>query len=218
MKTNQNLIRKMGDFDVIQRTSDGMFNATMLLKQWNEMSGDKKEITKFFENENTKEFISALISEENLNTQNSAYLKSRGKYTGGTWMHPILFVKFAMWINPRFEVKVIKFVYDKLIEYRNEAGDAYREMSGSVAKIVPKPFLPTAIQKVAQALNFIVYNQHETEIRNKQADEGKVRELSELEKDVAKLIDGNFIKSFDHLISYLRKRWSDKHTPKALTS
>ena len=66
----------MGDFDVIQRTSDGMFNATMLLKQWNEMSGDKKEITKFFENENTKEFISALISEENLNTQNSAYLKS----------------------------------------------------------------------------------------------------------------------------------------------
>ena len=208
----------MGDFDVIQRTSDGMFNATMLLKQWNEMSGDKKEITKFFENENTKEFISALISEENLNTQNSAYLKSRGKYTGGTWMHPILFVKFAMWINPRFEVKVIKFVYDKLIEYRNEAGDAYREMSGSVAKIVPKPFLPTSIQKVAQALNFIVYNQHESEIRNKQAEESKVRELSELEKDVAKLIDGNFIKSFDHLISYLRKRWSDKYVPKVLTA
>ena len=217
MKTNQNLIRKMGDFDVIQRTSDQMFNATALLRQWNEHSGDKKEITKFFDNENTKEFVNALMSEENLNTQNSAYLKSRGK-TGGTWMHPILFVKFAMWLNPRFEVKVIKFVYDELIKYRNEAGDAYKEMSSAVAKIVPSAFLPTSIQKVAQALNFIVYNQHESEIRNKQAEESKVRELSELEKDVAKLINGNFIKSFDHLISYLRKRWSEKHIPKVLNS
>lgn len=212
-----NLIRKMGDFDVIQRTSDQMFNATALLRQWNEHSGDKKEITKFFDNENTKEFVNALMSEENLNTQNSAYLKSRGK-TGGTWMHPILFVKFAMWLNPRFEVKVIKFVYDELIKYRNEAGDAYKEMSSAVAKIVPSAFLPTSIQKVAQALNFIVYNQHESEIRNKQAEESKVRELSELEKDVAKLINGNFIKSFDHLISYLRKRWSEKHIPKVLNS
>jgi len=207
----------MGDFDVIQRTSDQMFNATALLRQWNEHSGDKKEITKFFDNENTKEFVNALMSEENLNTQNSAYLKSRGK-TGGTWMHPILFVKFAMWLNPRFEVKVIKFVYDELIKYRNEAGDAYKEMSSAVAKIVPSTFLPTSIQKVAQALNFIVYNQHESEIRNKQAEESKVRELYELEKDVAKLINGNFIKTFDHLISYLRKRWSEKYIPTVLNS
>ena len=33
MKTNQNLLRKMGEFDVTQRTSDGMFNATELMKQ-----------------------------------------------------------------------------------------------------------------------------------------------------------------------------------------
>ena len=115
----------MGQFQVQQRTKDGMFNATALMKQWNESSGDKKEVTKFFENENTKAFISALMEEEKLNTQNSAYLKSRGK-NGGTWMHPILFVKFAMWLNPRFEVKVIKFVYDEMIKYRNESGDAYK--------------------------------------------------------------------------------------------
>lgn len=40
-------------------------------------------------------------------------------------MHPILFVKFAMWLNPRFEVQVIKFVYDQMLKYRNDAGDAY---------------------------------------------------------------------------------------------
>ena len=218
-----------GDFDVIQRTSDGMFNATILIKQWNEYSGQQKQIVHYLENDATKEFIVALCEENDIdyqdfvkernsvkNSLSRIYTKKRG-IEGGTWMHPLLFIDFAMWLNPAFKVKVLKFVYDELIRYRNEAGDAYKEMSSAVAKIVPGSFMPTAIQKVAQALNFIVYNQHESEIRNKQADESKVRELAELEKDVAKLIGGGFIKHFDHLISYLRERWAEKYTPKALT-
>ena len=33
MITNQIMLRKMGEFDVAQRTQDCMFNATLLLKQ-----------------------------------------------------------------------------------------------------------------------------------------------------------------------------------------
>lgn len=36
MKTNNIMVRPMGQFKVEQRTKDGMFNATALLKQWNE--------------------------------------------------------------------------------------------------------------------------------------------------------------------------------------
>lgn len=50
MITNQVMKRPMGNFLVEQRTKDSMFNATNLLKQWNEASGEKKEITKFFYN------------------------------------------------------------------------------------------------------------------------------------------------------------------------
>lgn len=206
----------MGDFDVLQRTSDGMFNATVLLKQWNTNSGQSKEVTKFFENGNTKEFITALMSEENLNTQNSAYLTTRGK-NGGTWMHPILFVKFAMWLNPSFEVKVIKFVYDQLIEYRNEAGNAYKEMSSSISKIVQRSFLPMAIQNIAKAINHIVFGTHQSEIRNKQAEESKMKELFELERDVSKAINRGLIKSYDSLVEYLRDVWREKWQPKELT-
>ena len=42
MKTNQNMIRKMGNFEVIQRTKDGFFNATALLKQWNNTVENQK--------------------------------------------------------------------------------------------------------------------------------------------------------------------------------
>ncbi len=49
MKTNKIMIRKMGQFDVHQRTKDGMFNATALLSQYNKVFGTKKEVRDFFE-------------------------------------------------------------------------------------------------------------------------------------------------------------------------
>lgn len=214
MKTNQVMLRPMGCFSVEQRTKDGMFNATALLKQWNESAGEKKEIKKFFENQNTKEFISALIEEENLNGEKSAYLTSRGKYSGGTWMHPILFVKFAMWLNPRFEVKVIKFIYDQMIAYRNEAGDAYRELSMAVAKIVTPNFMASAMRQTAEAINWCVFNQHETAIRNKHGEENKMRQLFELERKVASLIEEGFITKFDDMMEYLRNQWRKTNVPK----
>ena len=207
------MVRPMGCFSVEQRTKDGMFNATSLLKQWNESAGEKKEITKFFENQNTKEFIEALMQEENLNTQDSAYLKTKGK-KGGTWMHPILFVKFAMWLNPRFEVQVIKFVYDQMIAFRNEAGDAYKELSSAVARVVKPNYMKVAMKQIAEGLNWCIFNEHETAIRNQHGEEAKMRSLFELERKVASLIEDGFIKSLDEIIEYLRKQWRKANTPK----
>lgn len=224
MKTNQNLIRKMGDFQVTQRTSDGMFNATALLEAWNNKTGSKKVIAHYFENASTKEFINALIEEESKDRKSDEirlsdiYTKHRGIF-GGTWMTPLLFIDFAMWLNPTFKVQVLKFVYDELIKYRNEAGDAYKEMCSAIASIVgKKESASMAITKVAKALNHIVYNAHEPEIRNKQAEESKVKELAELEKDIAKLINHRFITSYDQLINYLRRLWSEKYLPKELVA
>ena len=207
------MIRPMGCLSVEQRTKDGMFNATSLLKQWNESAGEKKEITKFFENQNTKEFIEALMQEENLNTQDSAYLKTKGK-KGGTWMHPILFVKFAMWLNPRFEVQVIKFVYDQMIAFRNEAGDAYKELSSAVARVVKPNYMKVAMKQIAEGLNWCIFNEHETAIRNQHGEEAKMRSLFELERKVASLIEDGFIKSLAEIMEYLRKQWRKANTPK----
>ena len=59
------------------------------------------------------------------------YETKRGR-GGCTYMHPYLFVKFAMWLSPKFEVQVIKWVYDNLIDYRNQAGDYYKELCSSI--------------------------------------------------------------------------------------
>lgn len=234
MKTNQILTRKMGDFEVLQRTSDGYFDANVLLSQWNssKLKNAKRDrkMGEFKDAPNTNEFIEALRDDIVSHGRKSVHgdfqaikevkgrMTKNGKTKDQVWMHPYLFIKFAMWINPRFEVKVIKFVYDQLIEYRNEAGNAYKEMSSSVAKLVDKSFMPVAIQNVAKAINHIVFGVHESEIRNKQADETKMKELFELEKDVAKSINRGLIKTYESLMGYLRDVWREKWQPKCLTA
>lgn len=218
MKTNQVMVRKMGDFDVIQRTKDGMFNATALLKQYNYSSSVEKKLDNFFNMQKTKEYIDVIIKREDLDTPKLVYVKSKASRgdSAGTWMHPMLFIDFAMWIDPEFKYDVIKFVYDKMLEYRNENCEAYKELSAAVQKLVNPDFMRKAMQKVAEALNWIVFGSHESQMRNKRGEEDLQKELLDMEKKVATLIDEGFITSYEQLIDYLRRQWKEKNTPKCL--
>ena len=75
---------------------------------------------------------------------------TRGK-GGGTWMHPYLFVKFAMWLSPKFELQIIKWVYDNLIETRNQAGDFYKEMCDTI--------MNEYMRIKGEKPNFLIYTQ-----------------------------------------------------------
>ena len=213
MKTNQIMVRPMGDFKVTQRTKDGFFNATELLKQWNHRSGMQKDISHYFNNKATDEFVSSLISEEKLASRNSVYVKSkasRGENVG-TWMHPLLFIDFAMWLNPAFKVKVLKFVYDEMIKFRNLAGDAYPSMCRAVRSILSEDVFREKIKDLARSLNIIVYGKHESEIRNKVADERKLRELYDLEANIARWSELGFIKDYKGLKEALTKVYYKKY-------
>lgn len=210
MKTNQIMIRPMGEFKVTQRTYDGFFNATELLKQWNRYSGQQKQIAHYTDNSSTVEFIKALVSEEKLKERNSVLIQSRGK-NGGTWMHPLLFIDFAMWLNPTFKVKVLKFVYDEMIKFRNLSGDAYPTMCKAVKSILPEDIFREKVKDLARSLNIIVYGKHESEIRNKIADESKLRELYELEMNIAQWIEIGIVKNYQQLKSALTNLYYKKH-------
>lgn len=65
MKTVNVLTRKMGDFNVFQRTSDGYFDANSLLKQWNDNpENTRRRLDDFMNSSRTKEFVSALSEDE----------------------------------------------------------------------------------------------------------------------------------------------------------
>lgn len=225
MKTNQEMVRYIDNFSVIQRTSDGYFDGGELLRQWNNVEGNpRRRMTEFIDSPKVKEFLKALSVDESQRSkadigENQLLIKIKGRNTkeGKTpdkiWMNPLLFIKFAMWINPTFEVKVLRFVYDEMIRYRNEAGEAYKELGSAMMKIVPKDFMPKAMQKVGEALNWVIFNSHERMLRNRHGDEMKQRELWLLERKLADLIDEGFITNFNSVINYLRVQYQKRNYP-----
>jgi hypothetical protein len=87
-----------------------MVNATQMAKVFN------KNVKDFIRNENTKTFIAECLKRENspfLNIKNESDLID-SKQKSGTWMHRILALKFAAWLNPAFELWVYSTI-DTLI-------------------------------------------------------------------------------------------------------
>lgn len=69
MKTVNVLTRKMGDFNVFQRTSDGYFEAYELVRQWNSLEGnEQRKMDVFLSSTKTKEFIDALLEDLSINS------------------------------------------------------------------------------------------------------------------------------------------------------
>ena len=205
MKTNVVMTRKMGNFDIFQRTEDGMFNATSLLSQWNKKRGLSrgKEVNDFLKIDKTKEFIAEVELRENHNT-NKIVLSKKGK-NGGTWLHPLVFIDFAMWLNPSFKYDVLKFVYDKLIKQRHDAGDNYISLSASGQKLKGYDY-----REVAIALQWIVFGKKGKELRQS-ATQDQLKELNDLQTKLSFAIDMGYITSYQQLISELRKLYSNKN-------
>lgn len=212
MKTNVVMIRKMGNFEVNQRTQDGFFNASTLLRQWNQSSSQQKRVDHFLNLESTKEFIPVLEADMRNHADSSvsvSYITKKGNKSIGednqVWMHPYLFIDFAMWINPRFKLEVIRFVYDQLIEMRHSAGDNYRGLTSAVTR-----FNGVNYSQMAKGLNYIVFGRHDEGLRQI-ASQDQLRQLTELQKQLAFAIDMGYIKTFDELINEMRRIWNMKN-------
>jgi len=98
---------------ILEKEHEMMVNATEMAKIFG------KKINHFMENESTQKFIEACLNNrksgylEELKTRNSSFLGIESeddlytsKQKSGTWMHRILALKFAAWLDPYFEVWV----------------------------------------------------------------------------------------------------------------
>lgn len=209
--------RLMGQFEVLQRTSDGFFDGNALLSQWNKVPGNpRRRMSEFLESPKTKEFIDTLKDDiyqcrktDNVDLQVVKEVKGRavkgGKTPNCVWMHPFLFIKFAMWINPKFELQVIKFVYDELIKNRHLAGDNYNVLTSAIAKLPDSDYV-----QVATAIQWIVFGKTGKNLRQVATQE-QLKEISDIEQKLAFSIDMGMVNNQQQAIELLRKMWYQKY-------
>ena len=224
MRTSSIVKRRLGKYELPQRTKDECYNATDLLNQWNADNPDRqRSLDNFWKSTHLTEFMSEVAKNElNFNSVNFTDLKnvlsktSRGKYNGGTWMNKYLFVKFAMYLNPAFEYQVVKFVADFMIKYRDYAGDAYKELASAVSKVCPREFIKPAMVNISTGINYVVFGEHRHGARDFHGDEEKQMELCKIEDNLTMLVNDGFLHSYEEVMEYLRKKYCEKYLPSVL--
>lgn len=218
MKTNQIMTRKMGDFDVYQRTKDAYFDASSLMQQWNEhSSGRKKRMDEYLNAKNSKEFMEALCEKSLMvnNQDNTFVITVKGRNTRSgripdtVWMHPYVFLDFAMWLNPRFKVDVIKFVYDQLITLRNQIGDGYKEFSNACAKI--GCVTPDDYKVMARCLNCAVLGKERQSRQRNELNEKEADEIDKISNLFVSAVNNGWITNVDQAKAYFRKEYNDRY-------
>lgn len=121
-----------------------------------------------------------------------------------TMCNPYIWMMLAMELNPRIYAKVIVWLADNLIINRIEAGDKYNALCRAISK-----FSDVDYRSVAKGINYIVFNEHETMIRNTATAE-QLKEIDDLQKSLAFAVDMGYIKSMEALMQELRKLWQKK--------
>lgn len=208
MKTSVIMTRKMNGIDIKQDSKNQFFNANDVLDLYNKQNGENKRIQNYLDNKATKEYMDELVNQVFLNNSNTSELKNpiisvkRGKY-GGTWMHPYLFIDFAMWLSPKFKASVIKWVYDNLISLRINSGDNFKEMNQALFEAKPNA-TPYDYANEASMINKLVFGSTEKEQRNI-ATEDQLKLLNLLQKANKKMIEDG-MSHYDRYIKLLEVR------------
>lgn len=150
MKTEVILKRELLGGEVSQKSKSEFFSATDLLKvgnKWraaNGLSLLKQE--DYFKQKNVKEFMEELQAKY-------GKIKINGLGRGNhTWIHPLLFIDMALWINPKIKIEVYEWLFDNLIKYRNNSGDSFKKMCGALLIRANKTNYVDNIQKLCKII------------------------------------------------------------------
>lgn len=130
MKTEVEMKRILFGHEISQKSKSELLSATDLVKAGNawRISNGFPEFNfyQWRQSNNTREFIVELEKK-----YGTAIISGRGR-GHHTWVHPFLFLDLALAINPRLKVEVYEWLFDKLLEYRNDSGDSFKEMTGAL--------------------------------------------------------------------------------------
>lgn len=130
MKTEVEMKRILFGQEISQKSKSEMLSATDLTKvgnKWRKDNGlSEFNFFQWRQSKSTKEFISELECK-----YGTVIISGRGRGSH-TWLHPFLFLDLALAINPKLKVEVYEWLFDKLLEYRNDSGDSFKEMTGAL--------------------------------------------------------------------------------------
>lgn len=131
MTTVVKMKRDLFGMEIKQNNQNSFFSATDLFRagnKWRALQGmDYVHIEDWKKSKANQDFLKALEAKEN----RKVYIAGSGRGRD-TWVHPFIFIDMALWISPQLKIETYRWLYDHLIEFRNQSGDSYKKMTGAL--------------------------------------------------------------------------------------
>ena len=139
MVTNQILTsRELMGITVRQRTSDEFFNIMDLLRAGNAYRASRgmglTNLKAYEQTKSTQEFLEALREKNQCEVwiKGRRGRKAKDDESAGVWVHPLVMIDFALWLNPKLKIETYEWIMDFLVRYRCSSGDSYKRMCGAL--------------------------------------------------------------------------------------
>lgn len=142
MKTEVIMKRESLGEIISQKSKSGFFSATDLVRTGNKyrvVNGlDPTSLNTYFNSSSSKEFMKELEKKYGKIKTSGRGRKPSDKSKEDktiTWVHPLLFLDIALWIDPKMKVEVYEWLMDNLLKFRNESGTSYKKMVGALFSV-----------------------------------------------------------------------------------
>ena len=103
---------------VYQNEMTGYVNATQISKIHFNLTGERRDPNDVLKTNTAQRAISKLSSVTGIPEFEIVIANSSGKYKG-TWIHPRLAVRYAMWVNEDFSLQVEDWVHEWISSVNN---------------------------------------------------------------------------------------------------
>ena len=110
--------RKINDEIIHQNKNNGYINATQISKIHRVLTGERREPNDWLRTDTAQRAINKLSSFTGISLEELVLIKQGGKYQG-TWIHPRLSVRYAMWVNEDFSLQVEDWVHEWISSVNN---------------------------------------------------------------------------------------------------
>lgn len=157
------VIIEIGKIKAEQRMSDGFYNATALVKEWNKTNGVNKRIDGFLKNDNTIRFMDTLMGLHKVRKSDIVkefkYEYTNGRPPADIYLHPYLFAEFVSWLSPENRIYANNVVYDRL-KLQSEIKTKSRALSKLLENV------GVSVKEVDSSINTLLFGKDEDGVRD----------------------------------------------------
>ena len=223
---NNVIIKRINDWlECYQNKDNGYYNATALLKQYNEHYPDNpKKMIEFLRNKNTQNYIGCVVDDEKLKKSKeriitfdknqqvageSLYyfkkgraLKGGGRTNDTYYFAPMLFSKFGTWLSPELERDIHKVLWNNILEYRNEIRQLNPYFTDAIKDFSDSPNFYCKVNAMIQKAVLGKYQPNGKPLDK--ANENELFRYKQLQNEIVTLIKFNIIKDYEGLKIHIR--------------